>query len=566
MEYKYGVQKTKLRPTAGRGRGRGKATGVRTPTRGKSVPPGESLNAAGNPPDLCPMPGVVPVEAGEGEGITVTQFEKRKIVEAAIQRQLELPELIIMENSITLFSYERLKQIAECEVNNVNAEGMGSVNDQRMGIIESTQICQTCRLDNNQCPGHLGYIDLNEPIYHPFFLREIIQVLNCLCSSCSRLKLTRDEIEQREINKYSLKDRLDLLEEASLNATCRVEKQEQAGGNVIPCRPSVIYVAQKIKENYEVHYKREKGDTSTEVLSIDRVKKILEAIEDEDAELLGFTPKNDSRPINMILQGLPVTPPITRYPTPMDGVLRTHPITVQYIKIVSLNNKLREVSERDRVDIKKDLIKAIQYLFENTKEGSTFAAGKFRSFKDLIQGKDAVIRGLLMGKTGNYIARTVLSPRPSLKFGEIGVPKAFAPYLTRQETCYQLNKAALEALMEERDVVIMTSFGGEPSKKPIIRRERKVTHIIYGPGHPGKVGQRVELLPGKRYSLIYGDKVERHLQNGDMIVAGRQPTLHKQNLMAYEVVLTDEMTIGLHLSYTSPLNADRLFSVLLLRS
>ena len=555
MEYVFGCH-TKLKSGAGRGRGKRKATGVKTPTS-RGVPPGQTLNAPGNPPGFCPIPGMVPVEASEEDELTVTQYEKRKITEAAMQRQLELPELIIIENSITLFSSERLKQIATCKIDNPSTSGLGSVNDPRMGVIESTGMCQECRLDNNQCPGHLGYIDLNELIYHPFFYREIIQVLNCLCGSCSRLKLTQEEIEERKIHKYSLKDRLDLLEAASLKATCRREPQKMPGGEVIQCRPSFIYIAQKIKENYEVHYKKEKSDTSTDILSIDRVKKILEAIPDEDAKLLGFTPEADSRPINMILQVLPVTPPITRYPTPIDGVLRTHPITLQYIKIIGLNNKLREASETEAKDIKKDLIKAIQHLFENTKEGSSFSASKqFKSFKDLIQGKDAVIRGLLMGKRGNYIARTVLSPAPNRKFGEIEVPEIFAPYLTRQETVCQLNKRALEELMEERNVVSMTSLGGAPSKKPIIRRERKVTHIILGPGHPGKVGQRMELLPGKKYSLLDGDKVERHLQNGDMIVAGRQPTLHKQNLMAYEVVLTSNLTIGLHLSYTTPNNAD----------
>lgn len=557
MEYEYGVQTLKLKPTSGgRGRGKRKATGVRTPnSRGR--PAGENLNTAGNPPEFCPIPGVVPVEGTEEDALIVTQHEKRAIADAAMQRQLSLPELMIIENSIALFSYEKLKKIAECKVDNTNDQGMGSVNDPRMGVIESSQICQTCHLDNNQCPGHLGYIDLNDPIYHPFFYREIIQVLNCVCGSCSRLILTKEEIEEREIHKYSLKDRLDLLEEASLGSTCRRKPQKTAGGAVRQCKANFIYVAQKIKENYEVHYKREKSEKDTEIMSLDKVKGILEAIPDEDAKLLGFTPEADSRPINMILQALPVTPPITRYPTPMDGVLRVHPITIQYIRIIGLNNKLLELAEAERKETRRNLIQAITHLFENSKEGAAFTAGKqFRSFKDLIQGKDAVIRGLLMGKRGNYIARTVLSPDPSLKFGQIGVPRTFAPYLTRQETCNQHNKHVLEALMEERDVIVMTTFGGEPSKKPTIRRERKATHIIYGVGHPGKVGQRIELLPGKRYSLLYGDKLERYLQNGDMIVAGRQPTLHKQNLMAYEVVLRDEMTIGLHLSYSTPMNAD----------
>ena len=50
--------------------------------------------------------------------------------------------------------------------------------------------------------------------------------------------------------------------------------------------------------------------------------------------------------------------------------------------------------------------------------------------------------------------------------------------------------------------------------------------------------------------------MERHLQNGDRIVANRQPTLHRQSMMSYEVVLGPELTIGIHISNTTPMNCD----------
>ena len=57
-------------------------------------------------------------------------------------------------------------------------------------------------------------------------------------------------------------------------------------------------------------------------------------------------------------------------------------------------------------------------------------------------------------------------------------------------------------------------------------------------------------------SLRLGDEVDRWLENGDWVVYNRQPTLHKQGMMGYEVVLGEGLTTGLHLGYTKQHNAD----------
>jgi len=105
-----------------------------------------------------------------------------------------------------------------------------------MGVIEGNAICATCHLDNFSCPGHLGYIDLETPLYHPFFLREVVQILNCVCRSCGRLALSSDEIKEKGLNNYSLKTRLNLIEKESIGATCIRPAAELPGGRVVPCK------------------------------------------------------------------------------------------------------------------------------------------------------------------------------------------------------------------------------------------------------------------------------------------------------------------------------------------
>ena len=41
--------------------------------------------------------------------------------------------------------------------------------------------CDTCHLPMADCIGHFGYLDLELPVFHVGFFRQIIQTLQCLC-------------------------------------------------------------------------------------------------------------------------------------------------------------------------------------------------------------------------------------------------------------------------------------------------------------------------------------------------------------------------------------------------
>jgi len=59
--------------------------------------------------------------------------------------------------------------------------------------------------------------------------------------------------------------------------------------------------------------------------------------------------------------------------------------------------------------------------------------------------------------------------------------------------------------------------------------------------------------------LQYGDVVERHMQDGDIVLLNRQPTLHKQSMMGHKIkVINDEslLTFRLSVAITSPYGAD----------
>jgi DNA-directed RNA polymerase II subunit RPB1 len=57
-------------------------------------------------------------------------------------------------------------------------------------------------------------------------------------------------------------------------------------------------------------------------------------------------------------------------------------------------------------------------------------------------------------------------------------------------------------------------------------------------------------------SLDIGSVVERPMQNGDLVVINRQPTLHKMSAMCHRVFITNTRTIELPIADTTPYNAD----------
>ena len=50
--------------------------------------------------------------------------------------------------------------------------------------------------------------------------------------------------------------------------------------------------------------------------------------------------------------------------------------------------------------------------------------------------------------------------------------------------------------------------------------------------------------------------VERHINNGDIVLFNRQPSLHNMSIMGHRVRVLNYSTFRLNLSCTTPYNAD----------
>lgn len=141
-----------------------------------------------------------------------------------------------------------------------------------------------------------------------------------------------------------------------------------------------------------------------------------------------------------------------------------------------------------------------------------------------------------MGKRVDFSARTVISGDPNLSLDEVGVPISIAKTLTFPEVVTPFNIGELhEAIVNGPDE--------HPGAKYIIRAN----------------GDRIDLarsMKGGDQVLNIGDRVERHIKDGDIVLFNRQPSLHKMSMMGHRVRVMPYSTFRLNLSVTSPYNAD----------
>jgi DNA-directed RNA polymerase beta' subunit len=117
-----------------------------------------------------------------------------------------------------ILSEKDIRDISVCKVDNPkltnsdkNGGGYGTVYDPRMGPIENNKSCETCGVDIWRCPGHYGFVELNEPIIHPLFYKRVVDFLRCVCIKCNSLLITEDQIKLNNLSKIKSTKRFDKI-------------------------------------------------------------------------------------------------------------------------------------------------------------------------------------------------------------------------------------------------------------------------------------------------------------------------------------------------------------------
>lgn len=328
-----------------------------------------------------------------------------------------------------IYSPEEIISMAVCKIDNAKKSGPGSIYDARMGTTDSSQKCETCKENAVECPGHFGYIELNEPIVHPLFYKRVTAFLNCFCLKCYRFVLQKDQLSICGLNRFKGENRFSKILEKikKVDICCQHTGEFDEDGEPIICGkdlPKIKFTT--ADSSFSLVYEDAKKNKTSIVLTTEEIKKVFDNISNDDVELLGFDPAL-CHPRNFIISVLPVLPPCDRPYVRADNKMCDDDLTIQYIEIIKANNNLVEKEEDQKKTDKRDTIRQralaslrfrIMTTFNNGqgKAKHTTNGRPIKGIKERLTGKDGQIRNNMMGK------RSCTPDTPVLMY-KTGLPK-----------------------------------------------------------------------------------------------------------------------------------------------
>ena len=394
----------------------------------------------------------------------------------------------------------------------------GGLMDPRLGVVDPGVRCRTCGGNVGDCNGHFGFLELTRPIVHVHYAKVLFGLLKIICKKCSRALIDPKDVEKIKDKKITFKEIIKIVKKK-----CPYCNTEQG----------------KLKFIKPYSYVE-----SNHTLDPIKIRERMEKIPNEDLELIGL---KNMRPEWLILTLLPI-PPVTMRPsiTLETGERSEDDLTHKLVDIIRINERLKENMDLGAPDfIIEDLWELLQYhistYFDNEISGvppARHRSGRIlKTISQRLKTKEGRFRGNLAGKRVNFSARTVVSPDPLIDIDEVGVPMVIAKELT-------IPVKVTEKNIEKMKELVINGPSIWPGANYVIRqdsRRKKLTDF-----NKGEIVK--EVAPGYI--------IERHIQDNDIALVNRQPSLHRMSIMSHRVRVMPYRTFRINLSVCPPYNAD----------
>nr|YP_010006999.1 RNA polymerase beta' subunit [Passiflora haematostigma]QNR05766.1 RNA polymerase beta' subunit [Passiflora haematostigma] len=226
----------------------------------------------------------------------------------------------------------------------------------------------------------------------------------------------------------------------------------------------------------------------------------------------------------MVLCLLPVLPPELRPIIQIDGgKLMSSDINELYRRVIQRNNILAglltisKYTPRDLVMSQEILVQeAVDALLDNGIRGQPIRDGHnrvYKSFSDVIQGKEGRFRETMLGKRVDYSGRSVIVVGPSLSLHRCGLPREIAIELFQ----------------------------------PFVIRGLIRQHIA---SHIAVAKSQIR----EKEPIVW--EILQEVMQGYPVLLNRAPTLHRLGIQAFEPILVEGRAICLHPLVRKGFNAD----------
>jgi DNA-directed RNA polymerase III subunit RPC1 len=303
--------------------------------------------------------------------------------------------------------------------------------------------------------------------------------------------------------------------------------------------------AEAKKQNPEVEKHARKAMPDLNPLT---VLKLFKMVPNRDCELLGLDPA-EGRPEMFIWQFLPAPPVCIRPSVAQDNASTEDDLTTELAEIVWICGLIRSALQKgspiQTIMEQWEFLQIHIAMYVNSDVPGLQQQGfgkPLRGFCQRLKGKQGRFRGNLSGKRVDFSGRTVISPDPNLGIDQVAIPELVAKNLTYPE---RVNAHSLEKLRE----CVRKGPNVWPGAQQVIKKDEGGYKISL---KPLKLADRHKIAA----DIAIGDVVERHLEDGDIVLFNRQPSLHKLSIMSHLVKVRPWRTFRLNECVCTPYNAD----------
>nr|QIM40822.1 RNA polymerase subunit RPO147 [Poxviridae sp.] len=386
-----------------------------------------------------------------------------------------------------------------------NDDEIGTVKDPRLGANDGA-LCRTCGKTELDCFGHWGKVRLYESyIVKPVYITEIVRLLNHICIRCGLLR-SRDPYTIDNIKSLSshsirkLKDKILSKKKLCWNNKCTRPYQK-----IIFSKKKICFV-NKVDDvpipNALIYQK-------------------LTSLHPKFWPLLDI----NQDPATLFYKGSFPVPPLIIRPSIsfwVDSVPKeTNEITYLLGIIVKHCNNNAEEHIIQKAVIEYDDIKIIANNSTNI------------NLSYITSGKQNMIRSYIVARRKDQTARSVIGPDPNLSINNVGVPNYIRNTLTEKIFVNNFTIPLIKKLFEENSIKFYYN-----------KRLKQLTRI--------KAGKFIK----NKIHLLSGDWVEISMRENTSIMVGRQPSLHRYNVIASSVKPALGHTITIPPCIANSQNAD----------
>ncbi|AAL69807.1 SPV068 RNA polymerase subunit RPO147 [Swinepox virus] len=411
---------------------------------------------------------------------------------------------VISKVTYSLYNQEEINA-TDVFINHVkNDDDIGTVKDGRLGAMDGS-LCRTCGRTELQCFGHWGKVRLYEThIVKPEYIGEVIRIINHICIRCGFLRSREPYIEDiTKMSSHSLKKIKDRI--LSKKKSCWNSKCMQPYQKITFSKKKVCF----INKSDEI--------TVPNALIYQKITSIYKR----------FWPLLEiyQKPENLFYKNFFPVPPLIIRPAIsfwIDSIPKeTNELTYLLGMIVKYCNMNADEQVIQKAVIEYDDIKIIS---NNTTS---------INLSYITSGKNNMIRSYIVARRKDQTARSVIGPDTCLTINEVGVPEYIRNTLTEKIFVNPFTTKYVHELFTTNNVKFYFN-----------KRLNQLTRIKQGKF----IKNKIHMLPG--------DWIEIPLREHTSIIFGRQPSLHRYNVIASTIKHTEGDTIKIPPGIANSQNAD----------